>query len=87
MEMLCKKCKSNTFTIDARSECGDCPHNGWWDDREHGEWKYDDPPDGYYRDEADDTGECAKGSNFNAGCWLVKCTVCGEIFHLPTFEE
>lgn len=87
MEMLCKKCKSNMFTIDARTDCDDCEYNGWWDESEHGEWKYSALSEDTYRNEVDEEGECKMGTSYGAGCWLVKCTACGEIFHLPTFEE
>jgi len=82
--MKCPNCKTELFTIEAIDDCSTCKHNGWYDDKKY---HYDDPPEGKFRDQAREEGECAMGSTFDAGCWLIKCANCGETIHMPTYEE
>lgn len=86
MEMKCDKCKSNTFAVEIKSECDTCVYNGWYCKDVH-MYKYDNPGVGDVRDQAYQDGECNMGTNFNAGCYLFKCTVCGNDSHLPTCER
>ena len=90
MEMKCDKCNCRAFNIEIKNECDECEHNRWWDeDKEGDNWQPLPPPDDienvYYK--TDDDGECEMGTSFNAGCYLFKCTTCGNVTHCPTFRE
>jgi len=71
MEMTCKKCKTNTFKINILTDCDKCKYNEIINEIS----------------QVEETGECSWGTSYNAGCWLVECTVCRTIVHIPNFQE
>jgi len=81
--MKCKKCKTNTFTIDHRKDCAGCEYDGW---RDEDGYHYGEPPIGVERDTVEQEGECFYGTACGCGCWLIKCTACGRIEHISGTE-
>lgn len=84
-QMKCKKCGSNTFTIEIRTDCEDCEYNGWRDDSSNS-YKYTQPPEGTDRDQAEQEGECYMGNSFNYGCQIAVCVGCGKKEHIAMVE-
>jgi hypothetical protein len=80
MQMKCK-CENNLFVIYHRTDCDDCEHNGW-STEDYG-YKYTEPPIGIDRDMVEQEGECFYGTSYGLGCWLIKCTCCHHVEHIP----
>lgn len=83
MQMKCKKCKTNMFTIDVRQDCDDCEYNGWIS---KDGYEYSEPPEDVERNMVEQEGECYHGTAYGCGCWLIKCTECGHIEHVSAVE-
>lgn len=84
MKKKCVKCGGDKYTLNI-CDCDDCDDNGWYK-KEEG-YIYETPPEGEYRSQASDEGECAMGNSYNFGCWLLTCVRCGEQIHMPLVEE
>ena len=84
-QMKCKKCGSNVFAIEVRTDCDDCEHNGWKVDIDD-DYQYGEAPDDVVRDMVEFDGECYMGTSHNYGCWIVVCIGCGGKEHLPMGE-
>lgn len=79
----CEMCGAALFRAEYRESCGACPHNGVWDPVACVYRYPDNEPADRNRDQCGMEWECALGANFNAGCRLVTCAVCGHEAHVP----
>jgi len=83
----CAQCGAALFTVQERSRCDDCPKNGVMvPGGTDYLYVYDTPP-GAVRTQCLDDWECRLGSNFNAGCRILTCAVCGYVGFAPHLNE
>jgi hypothetical protein len=84
----CASCGAALFTVEERPRCGDCPDNGLWDS-ETRVYLYPDtlPFPDHDRDQCNMEWECRLGANFNAGCHITTCAVCGHVGFAPHQPE
>lgn len=83
--MKCNKCNSDLFKIEEIKDCTKCEHNGAYVD---GEYIYDKKrilDEKLERTQAEEEGECAFDSCFNAGCYMFTCAECGKQTNLPIY--
>lgn len=83
----CAQCGAGLFNVEIRFSCDHCPGNGVWDPEACVYVYPDQAPEGRKRDQARMEWECRLGSNFNAGCRIFKCTVCGHESFVPNDGE
>lgn len=84
IELKCK-CGNNSFKVIKNYSCGDCLHNGFWDNKALEYIYVSDPPGP--RTECEYDGQCDTGDNYNQGCHIYICSKCEQIVdHLPFVE-
>ncbi len=83
----CRKCKNELFKVVIRTNCGDCPENGAYDEEDG--YVYSESiieEKGLIRDEVDNEGECLFGPAHGAGCYLHECEKCGAQSYMPLMD-
>jgi hypothetical protein len=75
----CASCGAALFTVEERPRCGDCPDNGVWDPVANAYLYLDTPAGLWKRAQSRMEWECRLGANFNAGCRVTTCAVCGHV--------
>ncbi len=84
-ELKCK-CGATIFNIFTKSECGNCKHNGAFND-DVDQYVYGEDADKLDRTSVEDEGECQLGYSHGKGCHRYLCASCGKIkSHLPLME-
>lgn len=86
--MKCPICKCSKFSIDIIPDCGDCEHNGGYDD-ELG-YIYDNlqlKEKGIERNQVENEGECKYDSAWGDGCYMFTCIDCGWTKNLALMSE
>lgn len=83
----CAECGAALFDEEVRESCDFCQYNGVWD-TEICVYRYpEDIPADRKRDQSRMEWECALGANFNAGCRLLTCRVCGHMDYVPFLND